>query len=322
MNDTQEIQTAAKPFRILAIDGGGYRGVYAAHILKRLEETFKIKCVEQFDLFAGTSTGAIIAAGLCTNFSAAKIAGLYKEKGDVIFGRKRRLLPGLLKSKFDCAGLRKVLSDFFSTKTLGEVKRPLIVPATDIGNGCVHVFKSAYHGDFVRDTNVPIADAVLASCSAPTYFDPFFLPQHGSYLLADGGLWANNPALVAAIDAHKRLNIPLENINVLSIGTGVSKQFYAPFQNTRRHWGFLNAWKPSKFIAMLLNLQSASAGNMLKLLLKDAQILRLNFESDHELPLDSTYRYHDWISRADDDFSKNASRIKSFISTPTQEDKK
>ena len=87
---------------------------------------------------------------------------------------------------------------------LGQVKIPLILPAVDIGNGCVHVLKSNYDPTFTRDYKVRVSDAVLASCSAPTYFDPIVIDD--KYRLVDGGLWANNPSLVATIDAKYRLN--------------------------------------------------------------------------------------------------------------------
>ena len=60
-------------FYILAIDGGGYRGVYSAHILKRIEEEFGQNWLKKFGLIAGTSTGAIIAAALAKGLPASKI---------------------------------------------------------------------------------------------------------------------------------------------------------------------------------------------------------------------------------------------------------
>ena len=70
-----------KTFKILSIDGGGIRGVYSAHILKRIEEEFKIKLHDYFDLIAGTSTGSIIAAAIACNIPLIEIEKLYIEKG-------------------------------------------------------------------------------------------------------------------------------------------------------------------------------------------------------------------------------------------------
>jgi patatin-like phospholipase/acyl hydrolase len=108
-------------------------------------------------------------------------------------------------SIYDARYLENVLSEIFQDKRLGDITKPLLIPSTDIGNGCVHVLKSGYSKDFTRDNTVMVKDAVLAACSAPTYFDPHRLKE---YLLADGGLWANNPALAAVID-HKNVCVSI-----------------------------------------------------------------------------------------------------------------
>jgi len=188
-------------FKILAIDGGGFRGAYSAHLLKRVEEEFNVDWRKDFDLLAGTSTGSIIAACLAMGKNANEVRGLYAKHGREIFNKPLVPRLGLLASKYQNYGLRSILNDFFGKTKLGDIETPLMIPATDIGNGCVHVFKSTYHNKFFRDKNVLVADAVLASCSAPTFFSPTLLPGDKPYLLADGGLWANSPSLAAAFDA-------------------------------------------------------------------------------------------------------------------------
>lgn len=305
-----------KPFKILAVDGGGFRGVYSAHILKRIEDEFSIKWRNDFNLIAGTSTGSIIAASLALGLSANKVIEVYKDHGADIF--KKSLFPrkGIIRSRYDNTGLRTVLGSLFEGAKLGDIEVPLILPATDIGNGCVHVFKSTYHNEFFRDKDVPVADAVLASCSAPTYFPPAITSGDDPYLLADGGLWANSPSLVAAIDAKRRLGANLEDLRVLSIGTGKSNQFY-PIKKYREKphigWGFATKWGHGKFIEMLLNLQSENANNMLGLLLEQDQILRINFESDKKLPLDSPSEYDDLVTKADREFTHQSAKIQQFI---------
>ncbi|MDR1290751.1 MAG: patatin-like phospholipase family protein, partial [Planctomycetaceae bacterium] len=64
-------------FKILSIDGGGFRGIYAAHILKKIEETYSVSWTTDFSMITGTSTGSIIAAGLVAGISAEKITELY-----------------------------------------------------------------------------------------------------------------------------------------------------------------------------------------------------------------------------------------------------
>ncbi|MBU0769679.1 MAG: patatin-like phospholipase family protein, partial [Proteobacteria bacterium] len=198
--------------------------------------------------------------------------------------------------------------NIFKDIKLGEITTPLLLPATDIGNGGVHVFKSGYSKDFTRDKEVLLRDAVLASCSAPTYFNPIKLRE---YLLADGGLWANNPSLAAVIDAQRRLNINLSDIRILSMGTGLAKTCYGV--ESDKKWGLLNGWRGKEFISFMMSLQAQATHNYLQLMLQERQLLRLDFESEQPLPLDDCSSIEDLISRADRVFTYNSSKIRDFI---------
>jgi len=299
-------------FKILSIDGGGFRGIFAAYILKRIEEEFSFDCLKDFNLIAGTSTGSIIAAGLVAGLSASDVFSLYEEHGGRIFNRNFYKV-GLLSSQYKNDYLKQLLNKIFGNKRLGDYCYPLIIPATDIGAGKVHIFKSSFDRDFVRDKSVYIRDAVLASCSAPTFFDPFTVEN---YFLSDGGLWANNPSLVAAIDAQKRIGIDSKDIKVLSLGTGMGNVFYSQKNKQLTKltgWGFLTGWERERLIEMILNLQSETADNMLSLLLDSNQIMRINFESDRKLPIDDVAMKKDLQSKADRYFTHNSEKIRSFL---------
>jgi len=161
-------------------------------------------------------------------------------------------VKSLFHSSYTHDELSKLLKEVFGNKKLGEVKLPLMLPSTDIGNGCVHVFKSGYSNKFTRDPEVFVRDAVIASCSAPTFFDPY---KVNPYLLADGGLWANNPALTAVIEAIHQLKKDPKSLRVLSLGTGHAKTFYEQSPSLFG-WGFLTRWKRNEFINLILSLQS------------------------------------------------------------------
>jgi hypothetical protein len=314
-------------FYILSVDGGGFRGLFAAHLLKRMEEEWELDWHGRFGMFAGTSTGAILTAGLACGLSAARLSDFYKSHGKAIFTPRLRSRVDLLKiftSRYSKETLRTLLEEELGDRRLGDVPVPLILPSVDIGNGCVYVFKSKYVEEFVRDPHVRVSDAVLASCAAPTYFDPHIVDD--TYQLIDGGLWANNPSLVATIDAHRRLGVPLEDVRVLSIGTGKSKAFYPRgttwwqdwLIRSWQGWGFATRWQQSKLLDLILNLQSDTAHNMLCLLLQEnpidpKRVCRLTFESDQRLPMDSARKADDWVSRADHCFTHNADRIKRFL---------
>lgn len=202
---------SAEPFYILAIDGGGIRGVFPAHILKCIQSRLKVSLLRKFGMISGTSNGAIVTAAVALDIDLEKVIALYREHGEAIFKRRRfwgptRFEPAI-RSRYEKNALKSVLNEVLGGKTLGQITIPLLLPATDIGNGGVHVFKSNYSSEFTRDSSVLLKDAVLASCSAPTYFDPTTVNE---YLLVDGGLWANNPSLAAVIDAQKRLGIKIK----------------------------------------------------------------------------------------------------------------
>ncbi|TWT98224.1 CBASS cGAMP-activated phospholipase [Stieleria varia] len=313
-------------FYILSIDGGGYRGIFAAHILAKMEDQFGIQWKGTFKLFAGTSTGSILAAGLACGLRAEALLDFYKDHGNIIFKPRKRALVDpfkLFTSRYSSVELKKLLDEKLGETLLGQVTSPLIIPSVDISNGKVHVLKSRYDQGFCRDPKVRVSDAVLASCSAPTYFDPRIVD---SYELVDGGLWANNPSMVAAIDANYRLGIPFENIRVLSIGTGTSRQFYPRSEVPRwtrvwkwlQGWGLMTRWQSGKLVDLILELQSQNAHSSLCLMLGQnpmhaTSVLRLNFESDTYLPMDKTSKGDDWIAHADHCFTHHADDIKAFL---------
>jgi uncharacterized protein len=308
----KRIAMPKKVFKILSIDGGGIRGVFAAHILHCVSDRLKVNVHECFDMIAGTSTGSIIAAGVACNMQPEKIVAFYREYGPTIFQKKKSLWPNFvipaLHSRYNKQPLAQLLQDEFGDTNLGEITKPLLLPATDIGLGGVHVLKSSYSPQFTRDGTVPVWKAVVASCSAPTYFDPEKVDQ---YLLSDGGLWANNPSLAAVIDARYRLNIDFDTIRILSLGAGTAKTAYGV--STNRKWGLLRGWKGPEFINFLMSLQAQATHNYLQLLLKKEQILRLNFETDLPLPLDDCSAVDDLMSRADKAYTYNSSAIKDFL---------
>jgi patatin-like phospholipase/acyl hydrolase len=300
--------TNSEFFYVLAIDGGGIRGIYAAHILRRLKDEYAIQFPQRFDLIAGTSTGSIIASALATETSIDEVVHLYEREGRRVFSR-RLSGSGFLRSMYSKANLAAVLRNVFGTKTLSAARTRLVIPATDISNGCVHVFKSPYDPSFVRDRDVPLVSAILASCSAPIYFDPEVVDE---YLTADGGLWANNPVLVAIVEATGKLGVPRDRVRVLSIGTGGGHQRYSPAAAGLTGWGMVR-WGPRRLVDLILALQSAAADNMTQVLVPSANRMRLDFQLDGDLRLDNVKSIMDLKARADRDFTHRSSKLRAFL---------
>ena len=259
------------PFYILALDGGGTRGIYSAQILASVERELGSPVGECFDLIAGTSTGSIIAGAAAVGIPMTRVVELFMEESPRIF---RKRWPGSfhIRSKYSRRSLEQVVGSCVSDLTLGKISTPLMIMGSNIATGGFHVFKSRYLEDlgeaYVRDADVVLSDAILASCAAPTYFDP--VSVDGS-LVADGGLWANNPSIMALTEATSKFKRPLEQVRILSIGTGRSINLYSK----KRLWGLITGWGRQKLVSYVLRLQSDASANMAKLLLED-RYLRLD----------------------------------------------
>ena len=258
--------------RILTIDGGGIRGAFPAALLAELEDSLGEPVSEYFDLIAGTSTGGIIALGLGMGLTAGEILSFYTEHGPRVFaGAARwRRLRQLLKSKYSSAALKEALSEMFGDRRLGESSTRLVIPSASLENGEVYIYKTAHHPRLERDYRERAVDIALATSAAPTYF-----PAHRSPAgvpLIDGGIWAANPAGLAAVEAVGLLCWPPDSTRILSLGCTASPLDLAARRVTSagvRHWAFQIA---SAFMAAQA---SASLGTAHTLLGHDS-VVRVN----------------------------------------------
>jgi predicted acylesterase/phospholipase RssA len=208
--------------RILAIDGGGIRGVVPSSALALWELELGLNAGQAFDLYAGTSTGSIVASALACGLSADRVLRLFQERASLIFSREtlsftQRALSfkGWAVPAYSEEPLRQALTDAIGDITLGECPKPLLIPCLDVVTGATRVFRSAHHAESRSDHNVKIVDAVVASAAAPTFF-PSASIAGSSYV--DGSLWANNPALLALLDAR---DLQADgDIKLLSLGCG------------------------------------------------------------------------------------------------------
>lgn len=296
-------------FRILSIDGGGIRGVYPSHFLALFSREFGADLTSVFDMIVGTSTGAIVAAAAATRVPLEDVTRLYEERSGEIFARRPFSFRGIIRSKYESAPLRKLLVETFGGRSMGEVPGRLILPCTDLSNGNVFVIKSSYLPSFVRDKDIPLSSAILASCAAPSYFDPV---QINEYLLADGGLWGNNPSLIAYTEAVGKLGITSADVRILSLGTGTGHQFYDIGRRTA-HWGLATGWGQTRLVDTFLNLQSRVSTNTATLLLKN-QYQRISFEETGSLPLDDVSQVSRLKSKAGEAFTYHSATLKSFLS--------
>ncbi len=221
---------AKKLIKILSIDGGGVRGIIPAVLLAEIEKRTGRSIADCFDLLAGTSTGAIITAGLALpnengkpKYSAKEAVQFYKKEARNAF--KKSLwytllhLGNILGPKYEKEGLESVLEKYFGDTHLKDALTELLIPSYELESREAFFFKKAHAVD--EDLDFLIKDIVLAASAAPTFFPPKKLTHpitRATMAMIDGGVFANNPAMCALVEAMRMW--PKESYLVLSVGTG------------------------------------------------------------------------------------------------------
>jgi patatin-like phospholipase/acyl hydrolase len=206
-----------RPLQILCLDGGGLKGLFSASVLAEIESDHAVKVTEHFDLIVGTSTGGLIALALGAGLSPAQVVSFYVTHGPSIFPSGRsRTVRQWVRSKHSSAPLRRALQEVLGDRRLADSHKRLVIPAYSLDEDDVYLFKTPHHPRFHRDGREAMVDVALATTAAPTYLPAARLRNHR---LVDGGVWANNPTLVAVIEALTVLGAAPSECSVLSLGT-------------------------------------------------------------------------------------------------------
>jgi patatin-like phospholipase/acyl hydrolase len=248
------VRAVASPFRVLAIDGGGIRGIIPAAVLADLERRLAPSAIaDVFDLIVGTSTGGILALGLTVpeggrpRHSAARLLELYETEaqtifpgggpsdlGDKVFGtrdpwklmlrdpldllmRKSKREKAAGGAKYFVEGLEDVLSRYLGDVPLGSALADLVVTSYDMAYGEPVLFSSRPREGFVTD--VPMTVAARATSAGPTFFKPQALTDGDrERVLVDGGVFVNNPSVLGyLLGGQAAAERPLL---LVSLGTG------------------------------------------------------------------------------------------------------
>jgi len=288
-----------KKYRVLSIDGGGTRGLFSCSYLQGMVNTSKAKfgveltdLGKEFDLIVGTSTGAILGAGLAAGISLSDICDLYTEFGSQIFPKKLPdSKPKLVfhnRQKLNKIGdeaLRAVLESKFGDLSFARLHKDrqisLAITSVHCTTHRAYVFKTPHDKTSNhRDDDVTLADACLASSAAPIYRSIAVINQTESNLddsmFIDGGLWANNPVLVALIEALRNTTDEQE-IEIFCLGTSPASAGSVLDANDP-HWG-LRKWKfGGRAIEYAMDSQSKVYDDMATMLLahinRDVSITR------------------------------------------------
>jgi uncharacterized protein len=247
----------ARKRRLLALDGGGVRGMFTIGVLQVLEQRLRDRYGERdyrlcryFDLIAGTSTGSIIATGLALGMSTAEIAAYYKELCPKIFKSPApSVWAALMSAKHNSGPLTKALGKAFGANTLASPKLEtgLAINCMRLDRGSAWILcnnpRWKYYGDVsdhdgteaAANKRYRLRDLVQASAAAPFYFrgveltvatDESGKKSMEDGFFVDGGVSGNNnPALemlMAVRDPAYGFNWPLgpDQLYLLNIGTG------------------------------------------------------------------------------------------------------
>ncbi len=259
-------------FQILSLDGGGIKGIFSVAVLAQIEKDLNINIVDHFDLIAGTSTGGIIALGLGLGLKPEEILNFYLTHGTAIFKKNKvTSIRKYFKSKYSNNFLQKALIECFGDNKLGNSTKRLIIPSYNIGEDDVYVFKTSHHERLRRDYKEYAWKIGLATSAAPTYFPVY--RGISDLRLVDGGVWANNPSMIALVEAISLLNYKVENIKIFSLGTTDETVNYSTNLNN----GGIKQWvEKNSAIKLIMRSQSISAHNMLNLMFPKENYLRLN----------------------------------------------
>jgi patatin-like phospholipase/acyl hydrolase len=270
---TPSVKTSTQKVRILSIDGGGIRGVIPATILNYLEKTLQNKSgnldarlCDYFDLIAGTSTGGILTCCYLNPMedgrpmTAEKALDLYMKQGGSIFelpfSRKVTTLFGATEEKYSSSNMERIMQEAFGTKTrLDDFVKPCLISSYDITDRKA-VFFNQQDAKQYETRNFKVWEVARATSAAPIYFEPALVENDfGQALpLVDGGLFANNPAMCAFVEAHKTAfsqldeerNMPdyplCSDIMMVSLSTGSAKEKYK--YETMKNKGMFGWIKP------------------------------------------------------------------------------
>lgn len=260
----EKVTNRPAPFHILALSGGGYRGLFTAQIVSLVEQETKQHFGSHFDLICGTSIGGILALALATReIAASALVEMLKQHGNEVFKPMKphplnvpgrwfmrqtgfRWKRGLVAAKHKNAALKEQLSAIFENRRIGDLKSRVLITSANWSKGGPQFFKTPHADGLFYDARLLLVDVAMATSAAPIYLPNYQIDRQ---VFVDGGLVGNAPAIFGVHEAeHFICEAKGARLQLLAIGT-LSKKVTAD-QKKPLDKGLL-AWKSGLFDFMM-----------------------------------------------------------------------
>eukprot|EP01116_Phalansterium_solitarium_P010050 TRINITY_DN2444_c0_g1_i1.p1 TRINITY_DN2444_c0_g1~~TRINITY_DN2444_c0_g1_i1.p1 ORF type:complete len:559 (+),score=151.69 TRINITY_DN2444_c0_g1_i1:145-1821(+) len=281
-------------YRILSLDGGGVRGLFTMHVLKRLHD--ETGFLDNIDCFAGTSAGSQNAMALAAGVAPKDALELayWGAKNALHQTYGRWVQNGYTAATYDMTILTQMLRRVFATERLPALNPDVIVVAFDLhrDEAAAPAESSWRPKVFDKSDDREIVDVLLASSAAPTYF-----PSYQGFI--DGGVVATNPSMAAvayALDKPRRAQrdasraqsgaarLALEDIQLLSIGTGGQATFIPGDVD----WGVIDWMRSQRLIDVIFDANLLFVDFQCRQILSETGYHRVTTAYDHMVRLDSS----------------------------------
>lgn len=290
---TDPARRAVSPYRILSIDGGGLRGIIPVAILERLDQAVP-DWRNSINMFAGTSTGGLIALCLAAGVTPASLMTLYLQQGPFIFARNLwqeiKGLGDITGPKYDGGNREKVFHDVLADRRLGQLRQDdrghVVITSFDLDdrtdpNPAARRWKAKiFHNLPTRDDSGDDLEyayrVAMRTSAAPTYF-----PSYDGFV--DGGVFANNPSMCALAQTRDRrlsIEIPMDTVKMLSLSTG----FYPFHLEGDEKWG-LAQWAPH-LVSLLMDGVNEVAEFETAQLMRDGNFFRVPLRLQSDIQMD------------------------------------
>lgn len=299
--DTLSTEKDSAPIKILALNGGGVRGLFTISLLAELERVIEkreglvdVKIGDYFDLITGTSIGGILALGLASGKSARELQTTFEENAPKIFPKKRFIFKKFIipfSPIYNSEPLYKTVEKMIgSTITFDDLERRVMITSLNLSTGKPKFFKTPHNPMFTVDGEVKLIDVAMATSAAPTYFKPHFINKL-NYYFADGGLVANNPSFIGIREVlidmkHDFPNATPKDVKILNIGTLNENYCIGPKTLSKKCLnGYIRLWGMGE--RLVLSTMTANQHLQRFMLLRELKVLGLNnnyVEIDDTIP--------------------------------------